>query len=92
VLLLNVANHLRQGYGGQDVIMLPLPMLPIINLVHRPHWKLKIETDNTFTLATSTTPDAPPTKINPSQKLHTQKKNIPIPRFSQSITPTLHQG
>ena len=25
----NVANHLRQGYGGQDVEVLPVPMLPI---------------------------------------------------------------
>ena len=25
----NVANHLRQGYGGQDVEVLPVPMLLI---------------------------------------------------------------
>ena len=34
VLMLNVAN----------VIMLPIPMLPIINLSRHPHWELKIET------------------------------------------------
>ena len=27
--IFNVANHLRQGYGGQDVKVLPVPMLPI---------------------------------------------------------------
>ena len=27
----NVANHLRQGYGGQDVEVLPMTMLPIAN-------------------------------------------------------------
>ena len=42
VLLLNVAN----------VVMLPLPMLPIINLSRRPYWKLEIETANTSSLAT----------------------------------------
>ena len=42
VLLLNVAN----------VVMLPIPMLPVINLSRRPHWELKIETGNTCILAT----------------------------------------
>ena len=27
---MNVANHLRQGYGGQDVEVLPIP-IPIAN-------------------------------------------------------------
>ena len=31
IRLFNVANHLRQGFGGQDVEMLPVPILPITN-------------------------------------------------------------
>ena len=46
VFLLNVAN----------VVMLPVPMLSIVNLSRRPYWKLEIETDNTCTMATFTTP------------------------------------
>ena len=28
---MNVAIYLRQGYGGQDVEVLPIPMLPVVN-------------------------------------------------------------
>ena len=37
----NVANHLRQGYGGQDVEVLPVPMLPITK-----KWEFNAEHSN----------------------------------------------
>ena len=41
VLPLNVAN----------VVMLPIPMLPVANLSRRPYWELEIETGNSCILA-----------------------------------------
>ena len=41
MLLLNVAN----------VVMLPIPMLPVANLSRRPYWELEIETGNSCILA-----------------------------------------
>ncbi len=47
----SVANHLRRGYGGQDVGVLPVPLLPI------PNWELKLAT--LVTLATLSPPPFP---------------------------------
>ena len=59
MLLLNVANE----------VMLPIPMLPIVNLLRHPHWELKIETGNTCTMATFyNAPTLRPIKIKTSHK------------------------
>jgi hypothetical protein len=40
-ILWNVAIHLRQGYGGQDVEVLPIPMLPFASLGEGEQWEIQ---------------------------------------------------
>ena len=91
--------HCRIFYHNSAVIMVPIPILPVANLSCRPHWKLKTETGNIFTLATfRNTRSAPPSQNQAIRKNSTiQQSNFysswdPTPEvpteFPQKTRPT----